>query len=40
MKFVTLSKKLLSTVLISKNNKRVSRNRDIKAVRYRVDNGY
>jgi len=27
-------------MLISKNDKRVSRNRDIKAARYRVDNGY
>ena len=34
-----LSKKLLSTMLVSKDNERVSRNRDVKAVRCRVNNG-
>jgi len=30
---------LLSTVLISKDDKRVSGNKDIEAARYRVNNG-
>jgi len=34
-----LSKKLLSTMLVSKDNERVSRNRDVEAVRCRVNNG-
>ena len=35
-----LSKMLLSTVLISKDDKRVSKNKDVEAARCRVSNGY
>ena len=31
---------LSSTVLVSENDKRVSGNKDVEAVRYRVNNGY
>jgi len=31
---------LSSTVLVSENNKRVSGNKDVEAIRYRVNNGY
>jgi len=31
---------LLSTVLISKDDKRVSENKDVEAARYRVNDGY
>ena len=31
---------LLSAVLISKDNKRVSENKDVEAVRCKVNNGY
>ena len=30
----------MSTVLVSKDNKRVSRNEDVEAVKYRVNEGY